>query len=230
MTDTSVAAIVTVAAEATPPSFSEDANEFSIAESMVSYLRKEAALADQKAKRLRLQAAELAVKFGITNDIQETYELDPIELAPLDEKGQPKYKGKKRGRKPKARQRKRKVGSPKRKHTGYTLFMQETYAGTKAANPELPSTGVISLVAKQWKELAVERKTEWKERAQHLEIDEHDMNNITDKEGKNSGSETLRGGGDIAGGRTITGNKPNNESSPEGKTDSEKDANDNGVE
>ena len=54
-------------------------------------------------------------------------DIDPTELPPLDEKGQPKYKGKKRGRKPKVRKRKLQVDRPKRQHTGYALFMQETY-------------------------------------------------------------------------------------------------------
>ena len=43
------------------------------------------------------------------------------ELAPLDEHGVPKYKGKKRGRKPKKRKRMRNPNAPKRKHTAYTL-------------------------------------------------------------------------------------------------------------
>jgi hypothetical protein len=72
-------------------------------------------------------------------------------MAPLDEHGVPKYKGKKRGRKPKARKRKANPNRRKRQHTAYTLFVQETYPGIKAAYPEYPSKDVISIVAKQWK-------------------------------------------------------------------------------
>jgi hypothetical protein len=43
------------------------------------------------------------------------------EAAPLDENGIPKYKGKKRGRKPKKRVRRRNPNAKKRSHTAYTL-------------------------------------------------------------------------------------------------------------
>ena len=43
------------------------------------------------------------------------------EPAPLDENGIPKYKGRKRGRKPKKRLRKRNPNAKKRSHTAYTL-------------------------------------------------------------------------------------------------------------
>ena len=43
------------------------------------------------------------------------------ELALLDENGVPKYKGKKRGRKPKKQKRIRDPNAPKRKHAAYTL-------------------------------------------------------------------------------------------------------------
>ncbi len=43
------------------------------------------------------------------------------ESAPLDENGIPKYKGRKRGRKPKKRLRKRNPNAKKRSHTAYTL-------------------------------------------------------------------------------------------------------------
>ena len=93
-------------------------------------------------------------------------ELDPDQLPPLDENGIPKYKGKKRGRKPKYRKRKPNPNRRKRQHTAYTLFVQETYPGVKAANPELPSKDVISIVAKQWGNLlSLEEKQEWKLKA-----------------------------------------------------------------
>jgi hypothetical protein len=92
--------------------------------------------------------------------------LDPDQLPPLDENGIPKYKGKKRGRKPKYRKRKSNPNRRKRQHTAYTLFVQETYPGVKAANPELPSKDVISIVAKQWGNLlSLEEKREWKLKA-----------------------------------------------------------------
>jgi hypothetical protein len=84
----------------------------------------------------------------------------------LDEHGIPKYKGKKRGRKPKFRKRKLNPNRRKRQHTAYTIFVQETYPGVKAANPTLPSKDVISIVAKRWgNELTTEEKQEWKARA-----------------------------------------------------------------
>jgi hypothetical protein len=46
---------------------------FSITESMVSFLRIEAHHADDKAKRLRKQAAEIAEQFGITEESQHIY-------------------------------------------------------------------------------------------------------------------------------------------------------------
>lgn len=93
-------------------------------------------------------------------------DLDPTELPPLDEKGLPKYKGKKRGRKPKEKKRKMNPDRPKRKHTGYTLFMQEMYPSAKSECPDLPSKDLISLVAKRWKDLGTDGKTAWKDRAQ----------------------------------------------------------------
>jgi len=93
-------------------------------------------------------------------------DLDPTELPPLDEKGLPRYKGKKRGRKPKPKKRRTKPDRPKRKHTGYTLFMQEVYPSAKSEYPELPSKELISLVARRWKELESDGRTAWKERAQ----------------------------------------------------------------
>ena len=58
---------------AASPSSSDDTNSFSITESMVSYLRMEADLADDKAKRLRKQAVDIAEQFGITEDSQQIY-------------------------------------------------------------------------------------------------------------------------------------------------------------
>lgn len=88
-------------------------------------------------------------------------------MPPLDGDGKPKYKGKKRGRKKKERKRKNmKPDRPKRKHTGYTLFMHKTYPNVKAEQPNLVNKELISLVAKQWKELDDEEKKSWKERAQ----------------------------------------------------------------
>ena len=92
----------------------------------------------------------------------------------MDENGIPKYKGKKRGRKPKVRKRKMKADRPKRKHTGYTLFMQEKYPNVKTEHTDLPNKDLISLVAKQWKDLNAEEKTTWKERAQGNDQQQND--------------------------------------------------------
>ena len=100
-------------------------------------------------------------------------ELPPDQLPPLDEHGVPKYKGKKRGRKPKYRKRKANPNRRKRQHTAYTLYVQETYPGIKAANPELPSKDVISIVAKQWADgVSPEEKKQWKDRAKATHEDE----------------------------------------------------------
>ena len=100
-------------------------------------------------------------------------ELPPDQLPPLDEHGVPKYKGKKRGRKPKYRKRKANPNRRKRQHTAYTLYVQETYPGIKAANPELPSKDVISIVAKQWADgISPEEKKQWKERAKATHEDD----------------------------------------------------------
>lgn len=135
-------------------------------QAMVTYLRLEADLADEKARRLRAQAAELSERFGITEAMQSQYEMDPEELPPVDENGIPKYKGKKRGRKPKPRKRQHNPNRRKRQHTAYTLFVKEIYPNVKAQHPELQSKDVISIVAKQWnKSLTPEEKQEWKLRA-----------------------------------------------------------------
>jgi len=75
MAESSAAAAFSVAAAAAAASSSssDDTNSFSITESMVSYLRMEADLADDKAKRLRKQAADIAVQFEITEDSQQVY-------------------------------------------------------------------------------------------------------------------------------------------------------------
>lgn len=54
-------------------------------------------------------------------DHDEYLGCSPYEAAPLDENGIPKYKGKKRGRKPKKRVRRRNPNAKKRSHTAYTL-------------------------------------------------------------------------------------------------------------
>jgi hypothetical protein len=112
---------------------------------LVAYLRCEADVSEMKAKRLRQQADALALEHGE----QHFLVVDPSDMAPLDEFGVPKYKGagrecflkcgcmllalcshfnillgKKRGRKPKPRQRQHNPHRKKRAHTAYTLFVQ----------------------------------------------------------------------------------------------------------
>lgn len=101
-------------------------------------------------------------------------ELDPDQLPPLDENGIPKYKGRKRGRKPKVRKRKSNPARKKRQHTAYTLFVQHSYPAAKAANPGWPSKDVISYVAKQWAVVPVDKKAKWKARAQSTHVDADD--------------------------------------------------------
>lgn len=101
------------------------------------------------------------------------------ELAPLDEHGRPKYTGKKRGRKPKPKKRHRKPGTPKRKHTGYTLYMKEHYPAVKAAlfesSKDIQSKDVVSTVASSWKTLSDMEREAWKGRAKALaEADDGD--------------------------------------------------------
>ncbi|KAL7569851.1 hypothetical protein ACA910_008520 [Epithemia clementina (nom. ined.)] len=90
---------------------------------LVTFLRMEADLADQKAKSFRSQARQLAQTFGISVDVLERDEVGQGDLPPLDENGVPKYRGKKRGRKPRARKRNLNPNRSTRQHTGYTLFM-----------------------------------------------------------------------------------------------------------
>eukprot|EP00563_Minutocellus_polymorphus_P012969 CAMPEP_0181063896 /NCGR_PEP_ID=MMETSP1070-20121207/23893_1 /TAXON_ID=265543 /ORGANISM="Minutocellus polymorphus, Strain NH13" /LENGTH=150 /DNA_ID=CAMNT_0023144137 /DNA_START=86 /DNA_END=535 /DNA_ORIENTATION=+ len=134
-----------------------------------AFLRAEADAAEDKARRLRIQAAALTQTAGL--DIAD-------ELAPLDEHGKPKYTGKKRGRKPKPKKRQRKPGTPKRKHTGYTLYMKEHYPSVKMAMagrvPEAQSKDVISSVATSWKNLSEEDREAWKERARSMTAEEQE--------------------------------------------------------
>jgi hypothetical protein len=95
-------------------------------------------------------------------------------MPPLDEHGIPKYKGKKRGRKPKPRKRKANPNRRKRQHTGYTLFMQETYPGIKADHSNLPSKDIIAILAKQWGDVGPIEKAEWKAKAQATHDDTGD--------------------------------------------------------
>lgn len=92
-------------------------------------------------------------------------EINPSEMPPLGEDGLPKYKGKKRGRKPKARKRKANPNRKKRQHTGYTLYMHDHYPAIKEANPDFASKDVITIVAKQWADLSPGEKADWKARA-----------------------------------------------------------------
>ena len=77
MTDISVVASMSVVAAggaaSSPTPFDDTSGSISITESMVSYLRMEADHAEDKAKRLRKQAAEIAEQFGITEESQEIY-------------------------------------------------------------------------------------------------------------------------------------------------------------
>jgi HMG (high mobility group) box len=144
---------------------SVDPASFGSIPALISYLRIEANLAEQRAKRLRDQADSIADHHGITEQDLEVYAHRPSELAPLDKNGRPKYKGRKRGRKPKEKQRKHNPDRKKRKHTGYTKFMQETFPIRKSEHPELKSKDLISMVARQWKELNDEERDVWKTKA-----------------------------------------------------------------
>jgi hypothetical protein len=98
-------------------------------------------------------------------------------MAPIDpESGLPKYKGKKRGRKPKKRQRLHDPNKPKRRHTAYTLFVQQHYPSLKEMQPELQSKDIIQLVARQWAAMNDVEKAGWKQRA----LDAHDNDEEAD--------------------------------------------------
>ena len=127
---------------------------------LVAYLRCEADMAELKARRLNEQADALAQEHGETFPI-----LDPSEMAPLNEFGVPKYKGKKRGRKPKPRQRQHNPNRKKRSHTAYTLFVQENHPAVRAQYPNLQSKDIIGIVARQWASVSEEEKQAWKQRA-----------------------------------------------------------------
>jgi hypothetical protein len=146
---------------------------------------------------------------------QQQHDFEEIEMAPLNENGVPKYKGKKRGRKPKKRKRIRSPNAPKRKHTAYTIFVQETYPKLKAQylgnvnndvnendqfkseNLNSSTTGngnsfkssdIIAIVAKQWKEATADQKRYWKHRAQlaSMENDEEEEEGIEHEEDNNN--------------------------------------------
>jgi hypothetical protein len=74
----------------------------------------------------------------------------------------------------KPRARKANPNRKKRKHTGYTLYMQEHYPAIKEANPEFASKDVITIVAKEWADLAANVKAEWKSRAAATHDDDDD--------------------------------------------------------
>lgn len=130
---------------------------------LVQYLRMEADLSELKAQRLTQQADQLALEHGLQGT--ELQILDASEMAPLDEFGIPKYRGKKRGRKPKPRQRHHNPNRKKRSHTAYTLFVQENYPGVRAEYPILQSKDIIGMVARQWSSITDEEKKAWKQRA-----------------------------------------------------------------
>jgi hypothetical protein len=112
----------------------------------------------------------------VTHSLSLSSDLDPEELPPMDEHGVPKYKGRKRGRKPKVRKRKANPNRRKRQHTAYTLFVQEIYPGIRQKHPGKPSKDLISMVAKQWADVAADKKKDWKARAQatHGDDDENE--------------------------------------------------------
>ena len=181
--------VAAAAAAATAAATSADGSDAAVA-ALVAYLRSEADLAEQKAASLHQQAAALAAQFGIIDTVEELwqrYTLQQDELPPLDEHGVPKYKGKKRGRKAKPRQRQHNPDRPKRRHTGYTLFVESQYPAQRAANPTAKSNQLIPAIAKQWKGLTATEKEEWKERAVAThnssnkdDDDEEDDNNTND--------------------------------------------------
>ena len=117
-------------------------------------------------------------------------ELNPNDLAPLDAFGNPKYKGRKRGRKPKKRKRALNPNRPKRQHTAYTLFVHEVYPTIRAQYQDtdnFQSKDIIGLVARQWASIPDEEKRVWKERAlashpDPVEVEEDDGENDDDEE------------------------------------------------
>lgn len=67
-----------------PAASSEDEN-FSATSALVAFLRMEAEMAEEKAKRFRQQAVALARQFGVTEALQEAYGTQSIfeSLSPL---------------------------------------------------------------------------------------------------------------------------------------------------
>lgn len=121
----------------------------------------------------------------------------PSDLPPLDERGIPKYTGKKRGRKPKLRKRKVNPDRRRRQHTAYTLFVQERYQYIKALQPGQQLTGknLIATIAKEWASVTAEEKKEWKKRAQqtHDSVEDED-DDVIDEEGVTDEEEVFLGG------------------------------------
>lgn len=119
----------------------------------------------------RTSTAATSLLLSSSNQYQPQYH-QQSSLKPL------KYTGKKRGRKPKKRKRIHNPNAPKRKHTAYTLFVQETYPKLKAQyypptgdshnDKKFQSRDIIAMVAKQWKEMTSDTKRQWKDRAQLL--------------------------------------------------------------
>ena len=149
---------------------------------LVAYLRCEADISELKARRLREQAASLAAEYG---DVNYTI-LEPEEMAPLDEHGIPKYRGRKRGRKARKRKRKHDPNRPKRQHTAYTLFVQENYPSIRNQYPDLQSKEIIALVARQWAEVSDLERQAWKQRAVASSADAEDEE---EEEGEEEGEE-----------------------------------------
>lgn len=191
-----------------------DIDEFHISaiEAMISFLFTEADLAEDRAKRLRGQAKNLAEQFGLDFKHHNRSRLasatttdDDNDMAPLDEHGNPRYKGRKRGRKPKPRIRKHKVDREKRKLTGYTLFVQETHPLIKSDNRSATSAQIVSIVAKQWRDLPESQRRRWKERALATHDDEdqvvnHDAQNGIDDDQNDDSPEDFTGVELMAGG------------------------------
>jgi hypothetical protein len=157
---------------------------------LVAYLRCEADMSELKAKRLREQAAALAHEFGDANfDV-----LEPEEMAPLDENGVPRYRGRKRGRKARTRKRKHDPRRPKRQHTAYTLFVQENYQSIRTQYPELQSKEIIGLVARHWAAVSDLEKQAWKSRAiASAEVDAEEAEDSEEEEEEEEGSEEEEG-------------------------------------
>jgi len=144
----------------------------STANPLVAYLRIEADLAVERAKRLT------SLIDVLTNDGSEspsarssnTKVEDEDDLAPLDEFGNPKYKGKKRGRKSstKKRRRMKDPNKPKKSQTAYTCFIQANYKIIQKDLPDLKAKEVITILAQRWADTTEEEKLIYRERAASL--------------------------------------------------------------